>query len=351
MNRRTLLKTAGIVTTAGVFGSAPALAQANEIAKKKRTGNTVSVEAKQKSGNRTHWLLPGTRRLDPKLFGTPDGGESTPQLGMDAIRHRVWALKQAGKADSAGLLTGATVDGETFPPFPVPVGWPEHLRGTNGDGTAYTRTTEPLPFSDKAVGSDKENSNVDGAFELTYTDRQGFENDGDTEDEIDLDVWFTDPAGNRYEIEIEHLEHHDGVHPHGRGVMTGAYLHGSTGIGTPLMPTVYTFGSFWGVGDVSINGEPPEPENTDRLVHFMTTQNVRTADYSLAIDGELPLGVDSKPPAYLGHPTHTHGILPPVRMTAEGPRKAPLKSAFELPNGMTQPFAHFMWDEDVVQID
>lgn len=71
---------------------------------------------------------------------------------MDALQHRVWALKQAGKADSAGLLTGAAVEGEFFAPFPVPVGWLEHLRGTNGDGTAYTRTTEPLPFSEMAVG-------------------------------------------------------------------------------------------------------------------------------------------------------------------------------------------------------
>lgn len=351
MNRRTLIKSVGIATTAGALGPGRAVAQANELETKKRAGGTVSVEAKQSAGHRTHWVLPGTRRLDSKLFGTPPDGGSSPRRGMAAIRHRTWALRQAGKDDSAGLLTGDSVDGQSFPPFPVPVGWPEGLRGTNEDGTRYTRTTEPLPFGDNAVGSDDDGTNVDGAFELTYIDREGFESEDSDGDAIDLDVWFTDPAGNRYEIEIEHLERHDGVHPHGRGVMTGAYLHGSTGIGTPLMPTVYTFGSFWGVGDVSINGEPPEPQNTDRLVHFMTTQNVRTSEYSLAIDDELPLGVDGNPAAYLDHPTHTHGILPPVKMTAEGPRRVPFRSAFELPNGMNQPFAHFMWDEDVVTID
>lgn len=351
MNRRNLIKTAGIATAAGVFGSGRALAKAKQLEMKKRSGDTVTVEAKQSAGKRTHWILPGTRRLDPKLFGTPVDGGSTPQLGMDAIRHRIWALKQAGNDGPAGLLAGDPVEGESFGPFPVPVGWPEGLRGTNSDGTRYTRTTKPLPFSDRAVGSDDEETNVDGEFELTYFDRQGFEGEGDEEDAIELDVWFKDPAGNRYEIDIEHLEYHDGVHPHGRGVMTGAYLHGTTGIGTPLMPTVYTFGSFWGVGNVSINGEEPEPQNTGRLVHFMTTQNVRMSDYTLAIDGELPLGVDGNPTAHLDRPTHTHGILPPVRMTAEGPRRVPLKSAFELPNGMKQPFVHFMWDEDVVQID
>jgi len=351
MNRRNLIKAAGAVTAAGALGSGQALAKANKLEKKKQTDGAFSVEAKQKAGNRTHWILPGPRRLDPELFGTPADGGSSPRRGMDAIRHRTWALRQAGNDGAAGLLSGASVDGESFDPFPVPVGWPEGLRETNGDGTRYTTTAKPLPFGDRAVGSDDEGTDVDGAFELTYADRAGFEGDGNGEDDVELDVWFTDPAGNRYDIDIEHLEHHDGVHPHGRGVMTGAYLHGTTGIGTPLMPTVYAFGSFWGVGDVSINGEEPEPQNTERLVHFMTTQNVRTSDYDLAIDGELPLGVGDNPAAYLGRSTHTHGILPPVRMTAEGPRRVPLKSAFELPNGMRQPFAHFMWDEDVVQID
>ena len=351
MNRRNLIRTAGIVTAASALGPGQALAKANDRQEKKRSNGELSVEAKQTAGNQTHWILPGPRRLDPELFGTPVGGGSTPQRGMDAIRHRIWALRQAGNDGPAGLLAGDSVDGASFDPFPVPVGWPEGLRETNDDGTRYTRTTKPLPFSDRAVGSDDGETNVDGEFELTYIDREGFEGDGNEKDAIELDVWFTDPAGNRYEIDIEHLERHDGVHPHGRGVMTGAYLHGTTGIGTPLMPTVYTFGSFWGVGSVSINGEEPEPQNTERLVHFMTTQNVRTSDYTLAIDSELPLGTDDTPDGYLDRLTHTHGILPPVRMTTEGPRQVPLKSAFELPNGMTQPFAHFMWDEDVVQID
>lgn len=234
--------------------------------------------------------------------------------------------------------------------FPGPVGLPEKLRETDDDGTTYTRTSQPLPFSDRAVGSDT-NPNVDGKLDLTYVDRRGFEGDGDVKDTIRLDGWFTDPAGNTYEIDVKHLERHDGAHPHGRGVMTGAYLHGTTGIGTPLMPTEYAFGSVWGVGDVRINGEAPLDQNTDRLVHFMTTQNVRKADYTLAINGELPLGVDDNPDAYLDQPTHTHGILPPVKMTDDGPRMVPLATAFELPTGNPQPFAHFMWDEDDVQFD
>ncbi|MFB6095406.1 MAG: hypothetical protein ABEJ71_03010 [Halodesulfurarchaeum sp.] len=134
--------------------------------------------------------------------------------------------------------------------------------------------------------------------------------------------------------------------------MTGAYMHGTTGIGTPLMPTQYAFGSFWAIGDLRINGEEPLEQNTERAVHFMTTQNVRKAgSYELAVDTELPLGAEGNPGPYLGESTHTHVFVPPVRRTPDGPRKVPLKTAFELGNGKTQPFIHFMFDEDTVQFD
>lgn len=345
MNRRSFVKTTGIVGAAGVLASGPAGAKATELARTKRGRPEVQVKTRQRAGNSVHWILPGPRRLDSHVFGTPADGPSSPQRGDDWIAHQVWRLKQRGRA-AADLITG----GGTHPKFPVPVGWPEALRETNDSEDGYTKTKMPLPFSDTFVGSD-ENDNPDGEFRLTYRDRQGFEGDGTKEDDVDLDIWFTDPAGNRYTLDIEHLEHHDGAHLHGRGVMTGAYLHGTTGIGTPLMPTEFAFGSFWAIGSLSINGNEPLEQNTERVIHGMTTQNVRKDDYTLAFDRDLPLGVDGNPEPYLGEDTHTHVIVPPVRETDDGPRMVPLKTAFELPNGNKQPFIHFMFDEDTVQFD
>lgn len=346
MNRRSMLTTAGLVGAASLLGSGTAGAKAAELARMKRGRPEVQVKTRQRRDQSVHWIQPGPRRLDPRVFGTPPSGPSSPQLSDDWIAHQVWWLSQARPA-AAKLLTG----GGTHPPFPVPVGWPEALRGTTAGGDAYTRTKMPLPFSDNTVGSD-ENEALDGALRLTYRDRRGFEGDGRREDEIDLDVWFTDPDGNRYDVEIEHLEHHDGAHLHGRGVMTGVYMHGTTGIGTPLMPTQYAFGSFWAIGSVRINGNAPRAQNTERVVHMMTTQTVRKADgYTLAFDADLPLGVDGNPDPYRGEETHTHLFLPPVRETADGPRRVPLETAYELPNGKTQPFVHFMFDEDDVQFD
>lgn len=337
--RRSVLKAAGAAGIAGLVGTGTAAAGAERIKKYRAANRDVAVTAEQSAGNSVHWILPGPRRLDPFVFGTPADGPSSPQRGLDHIRHKIWYFDQHRPA-IADLLRS----------FPVPVGWPEKFRATTEDGTAYTHTTEPLPFSDNAVGS-AQNPNLDGSLDLRYVDRQGFEGDGPAGDEIDLDVWFADPEGHRYELDIHHLETHDGAHPHGRGVMTGVYMHGITGIGTPLMPTQFAFGSFWAVGDLLIDGEVTHPTNRDRIIHFMTTQNVRNQDYELAIDSDLPLGAHGNDDPYLGNPTHTHVMLPPVQATEKGPQLTPLKTGFTLPNGAQQPFIHFMFDEDSVAVD
>lgn len=345
MKRRSLVKATGLVGATGLLATESVGAKATELVAQKRGRPEVKVKTRQRPGNRVHWILPGPRRLDPQVFGTPTTGPSSPQLSDDWIAHQVWRLTQEDRA-AADLLTG----GDDHPPFPVPVGWPEKLRGTNASGDQYTKTKMPLPFSDRAVGSDA-NDSLDGELRVTYRDRRGFEGDGSRRDAVDLDIWFTDPAGNRYTLDIEHLERHDGAHLHGRGVMTGVYMHGTTGIGTPLMPTQFAFGSFWAIGSLSINGNEPVDQNTERVIHIMTTQTVRTEDYTLAFDRDLPLGVDGNPDPYRGEETHTHVFVPPVRETEDGPLKIPVQTAFELPNGTRQPFIHFMFDEDNVQFD
>ena len=297
------------------------------------------VKTRQKPGNSVHWIKPGPRPIDPHVFGTPTDGASSPQLGQDWIKHQIWRLDDLG-SPAAGLLAGR--DGHD--PLPLPVGLPEMARATNGDGSEYTETKIKVPFSNNTVGSD-ENNTLDGKLDLTYRDRQGYEGDGDKEDAIDLDIWLTDPEGNKYTFDIHHLEHHDGAHLHGRGVMTGVYMHGTTGIGTPLMPTQYAFGSFWAIGDLLTNGEIVSDNNRDRVIHIMSTQIVRTDEYTLAFDADLPLGEEGNPDPYLGEDTHTHVFLPPIKETDNGPRKVGLTTE------VGQPFIHFMFDEDDVQFD
>ena len=339
------MRTAGAVGLAGLLGSGTAAADAEQIQRFKRANQQFAVTSSQSGGNSVHWILPGPRRIDPHVFGTPADGPSSPQRGDDYIAHKIWYYQQH-RPEVVGLLAGDA----NHDPLPLPVGLPEMARKTNDAGDRYTETKIPVPFSDNTVGSDESNP-LDGVLDVTYIDRSGFEGQGAGEDEIDLDIWFTDPAGNRYQFDIHHLETHDGAHLHGRGVMTGVYIHGTVPIGTPLMPTQYSFGSLWAVGDLLINGEVTDDRNRDRVIHVMTTQNVRTEDYTLAFDEELPLGADGNPDPYRGSQTVTHAFLPPIQQTDDGPRRVPLKSGFELPNGNRQPFIHFMFDEDEVRID
>lgn len=343
--RRTVLRTAGAAGVAGLLGTGSTAAKAASIRTSKRANQQFAVRATQAAGNSVHWILPGPRRIDPHVFGTPAAGPSAPQRSDDYIAHKVWYFSQH-RPGVAGLLAG---DG-AYAALPLPVGLPEGARGTNAAGDSYTQTKIPVPFSDNTVGS-AESDALDGALDLTYIDRQGFEGDGDDEDAVDLDVWFTDPNGTRYGLDIKHLERHDGAHLHGRGVMTGAYIHGITTIGTPLMPTQYAFGAFWAVGDLLVDGEVTAEANRNRVIHLMTTQGVRTTDYSLAIDEELPLGEAGNPDPYRDSNEVTHVFLPPIQQTADGPRRVPLQPAFTLPNGSPQPFLHFMFDENTVTVD
>lgn len=343
--RRSVLRTAGAAGIAGLLGTGSAAATAKNLARHRRADQEVAVRARQPAGNSVHWILPGPRRIDPFVFGTPPEGPSSPQRGDEHIAHKIWYYKQH-RPDVVGLLAGD----DDHDPLPLPVSLPDGARGTNEDGTRYTKTTIPVPFSDDVIGSE-ESETLDGAFDLTYVDRSGFEGQDTSGDEIDLDIWFRGPAGHRYEFDIHHLETHDGAHPHGQGVMTGVYMHGIVPIGTPLMPTQYAFGSMWAVGDLLIDGEVTHDRNRDRVIHFMTTQNVRTADYTLAIDQELPLGEEGNPDPYLGNQSITHVFLPPIKQTDVGPRKVPVETGVELPNGKIQPFIHFMFDQDSVRVE
>lgn len=123
------------------------------------------------------------------------------------------------------------------------------------------------------------------------------------------------------------------VHPFFGGVLIDGYLHGKTGFGTRLQPTLYTYGALWAVADLYINGEKV---SGNRLAHMMTTERVRSSDadgYRLLIDGELPhKGI------------HTHLLLPNTVITPQGPRPKPVPTGFVLPNGKEQPFFHVVFE-------
>lgn len=323
LDRRSILRGLGAIGGIGLVGTAQAEGSTPdepEHAQSRERGIEQTLQVTQESGKSVHWVLPGKRRLSKAVFGTPDN----PQFGQSLLEHKI---AQTDNEDVAALLEE----------LPLPVAVPEGIRETE-DG-AFTTTSVPTPFSDKA-------KQTSGELEVTYLDRGGAShtsNETDTNDEAEIDVQFDDPAGNTYEIDLKHLEAEGMIHETGGGVMTNAVIHGDTGIGTPLEPRQYLYGAFWGVGDLLVNGEVAD---TNREVHFMTTEVVRNEEYELAIGENLPLGEEE---AFAGQSHHTHGILPPIKATPDGPKFDPVSTAFELPNGETQPFIHIMFDEDTVR--
>lgn len=314
LSRRNVLGgIAGVAATSAFAGTATGVQSEKTVQDGKTDGATnIDVEVTQKEGKTVNWVLPSARRLSKQVFGTPDN----PMLGGNHIKHVAEV-----RPEMAELLNE----------LPFPVGVPEKMRATNQDETEYTATTVPTPFGDA-------HQQTAGELSVVYKDRQPYPGFDQASDEVELDVWFEDPDGNRYTVELDHLE----KTPAG-GVMNNGIHHGTTGIGSPLMPKLYSYGAFWGVGTISVNDGEQTWEN--REVHFMTTQMVRDENYALALDENLPL---DNP--YLGRTHHTHGMMAPIEMTDKGPRFSPLDLPF-LPDGENpQPFIHIMFDEDEVSI-
>jgi len=278
--------------------------------------NQATVE--QEPGKTVYWVLPGPRKLSEKVFGTPDG----PKRTLGPILEKVDAppIRQLLKD------------------LPILVAAPKKARQTNEAGTRYTAFAMPTPFSN-------DGRVVSGSFETTVYDRVTRDQTGPpgaTPDEVELSARFQDPAGNDYRLEFDHVVQppFPGYETQG-GVLVDGWLHGTTGTGSPLMPKEYTRVAWWGVAHLHINGE----KVATRVTHLMTTEPVRKSDYSLALDEEMPLAEEDRFIPSQDH--HTHLIVLPIEpVPGEGPRFAPVPSAFELPNGKKQPFIHMMFEED-----
>ena len=298
----------------------------NQLSSTWGTEKETKVLVEQEGGGLVYWVLPGPRKLDPSVFGTPDN----PMFGNERLG---WAIKEASKLPSP--LNNSVV--ELIKKLPFLVAVPEEMRQKGEDGQLYLMV--PNLFSDKA-------RIIDGKMSIEYIDRIPYDipgNPTDTLDEVKANIEFSDPSGNQYRIVVKKviMSTIPGYET-GGGVIINAWHHGTTGTGSPLMPMVYTYGAFWAVGDLYINGSLAE-ENV--LVHAMTTEVVRDKDYKLAVTGQLPLSLDNTP---AGQAHHTHIVVMPIQLTPEGPVFHPLKTAFVLPNGKPQPFIHVMFEQDKI---
>jgi len=249
-------------------------------------GGPLEVNIEQNSGG-VFVILPSKRKLDPNVFGTPEAPRAF-----------------AGTPGINGL--------------------PPAARETS-DGK-YTVMKKPSPFGNKYVTMANGNLNIE-ALDATATDAS------ETKDEIKFTASWEDENGNTYAVRCcEMLAAHGLEYPTFGGVVTNTIMHGSSRIGTALMPTEFVYFAFWGMGEVVKNGEVLDKP---RLVHGMLTEYVRKEGYELAFDEEVTPGR-----------RHFHLMVPPMMPKAEEQIfvHKDVKTGFKLPNDMELPFWHVMFE-------
>ena len=239
----------------------------------------IAVSLSQAEGGAANILLPGPRQLDPTIFGTADN-----PMGTEGP--------------------------------PIVIGVPEAMRTVGDDGGLVT--AGPTPFGNNSV-------TVEGSFEASLVDATAMDG-ARTQDTIDFRATFSSPAGDVYEVVVPFAAPHGWFNPTGGGVVTDFIQHGVTKWGTMLMPTEYSYVSFWGMGNILKNGEVIAE---GRLVHGMLTEFVRKAPYDLAFDSEIS-----------PNSTQFHLMIPPVDPFGN---PNPVPTGWELPNGAEMPFFHVMF--------
>lgn len=256
-------------------------------------GGPLEINIQQNSGG-VFVILPSKRKLDPYVFGTPEAPRA-----------------MAGTPGINGLPPGA--------------------RGVkNGK---YTEMKKPSPFGDKNIVMGNGKLNIE-AMDVTATDA------AKTEDKVKFMASWQDKQGNTYEVRCcGMLAAHGVEYPTFGGVVTNTVMHGSSRIGTALMPTEYVYFAFWGMGEVRKNGEVLDKP---RLVHGMLTEYVRKEDYKLAMDDEVT-------------PTRKqfHLMVPPMKPEMKEQKfvHSNVKTGLKLPNGMELPFWHVMFENLEINAD
>lgn len=256
-------------------------------------GGPLSVNITQEDGG-VFVILPSKRKLDPHVFGTPE----VPR-----------AL--AGTPGINGLPPGARAV----------------------EGGQYTEMKKPSPFGNNYIVMGNGKLNIE-SLDATSADA------ANSEDEVKFKASWEDDEGNTYEVRCCGMLATHGVEfPTFGGVVTNTILHGSSRIGTALMPTEYTYFAFWGMGEIRKNGDVLDKP---RLIHGMLTEYVRKEGYELAFDNEVTPGRK-----------HFHLMVPPMMPNMEEQKfvHKNVQTGFELPNGMQLPFWHVMFENLQISAD
>jgi hypothetical protein len=292
------------------------------------SASSITVSAEQPEGMNVSWRIPSKRAISAEVFGTP----RYPLMDDNTLHIRI---QQALSQLPAPLNEKVA---KLLQQMPDLVALPRSDRMKSSNGTFYTTTA-------KDTSEGQESRDVNGSFSATYTDRQLWDIPGQTtqtDDQFNLTISFTDPAGNNYTAIIKSLyQPHIPAWQTGGGVLTNAWIHGTTGTETPLSPRVYAYGAAWMIGDLWVNGNLTQQ---DMFMHLMTTQQDDNKNDTLALDDQLPLETSNTPSGQI-HDTEFEVL--PVHITADGPEYMPVNTSYTI-NGTQQDFISVTFENDTI---
>ncbi|MEF8846527.1 MAG: hypothetical protein V5A59_13710 [Bacteroidales bacterium] len=180
---------------------------------------------------------------------------------------------------------------------------------SNPEGMVYEVLPGPAAIDPSKKGTPFSNNihQTGGSYEFGVVDVN--ETDAvDSKDSVkNVDIRFTGNDGRKYaidQINVIHKPEGSGDHTFFGGVGLNKVMHGNTGIGEDLMPRLLSYITLWGKTNLK-DANTGDVIAEDRLIHIMTTTNVRDEDLNLITSTE----VDSSD--YNIREAHTHVILPP----------------------------------------
>ncbi len=207
---------------------------------------------------------------------------------------------------------------------------------SSSEGMVYEVLPGPAAVDPSKKGTPFSNNiqKTSGSYEFTVADLSETDATDSRDSTRNVDIQFTGNDGRNYEIDeinIIHKPQGAGDHTFFGGVGLNKVMHGNTGIGEDLMPKLLSYITLWGKTDLK-DASTGEVVAEDRLIHIMTTTNVRDENLNLITSTK----VDSSD--YNIREAHTHIILPPKDT----------KGNMSLVPGTDHGFLHMMFEKVIL---
>ena len=252
-------------------------------------GGPIRVSVRRPSGA-AQLALPDYRRLDERVFGTPD-------------------LPQA--CGGTPLICG------------IPIDWRAQENGK------YTTLHRPSPFGDTLMALRNARFTLE-AVDVTATDA------ATTRDSVQFEASWEDSQGSTYTVRCNKVMPYGVEHPVFGGVVTNHILYGFSRIGSPLMPTEFAYVAFWGIGETLKNGTVTD---APVLVHGLLTEMNRVDGHKLAMDNQVT-------------PTRRYfHVLVPSFLPAKDNRsyiRHDVRTGLPLADGRELPFWHVIFENSEI---